>query len=550
MTESTTTMSASVGEKLGVEDINGKERSRSGVGGGIGNGSNGDGEIFYSYNGKQNVTLSSSTQSPLQTQSQPQPQPQLQSQPQSHSSSGEVSGADNSSSTSSTSSPNSVVLNMKQNGSSPVCKNCLTVTTPLWRRDENGAVLCNACGLFLKLHGRPRPISLKTDVIKSRNRKGTHNHHSNDSNPHGANQLTSPRIVEGHKRSQSEEKKRRKINTEKSGTTGFEASNPNGSASGSGNGNGNNNGPANNGLRMKRAKINDSNQLTSSESKDIRSAATTLEILMSSDSSKPKLKPKVNGASSVAKPETSSAALSPSPSQSHLATQLPHLSSLLGEVNQNQTQTQSQNQSQKHPAPPSNPATNGTTNLNTNPSAVEDRFGSPNIVPQNTTMSKQASYHVTSINDVLNENSNNSSNVNNKALSGTAPNGFGSIAVTAGSSTTSLVREPSMSQHYASPPPAIPTQLASTLPIPMYAHPQQHHQQQQQPNNDKQNGISIRNEHAENPLNVTLQNEEEVIKLKTRISELELVTDLYKRHIFELDERCRSLQVEIQTLKH
>ncbi|MCJ1440802.1 MAG: hypothetical protein MMC23_001288 [Stictis urceolatum] len=52
----------------------------------------------------------------------------------------------------------------------PICQNCQTSTTPLWRRDELGSVLCNACGLFLKLHGRPRPISLKTDVIKSRNR--------------------------------------------------------------------------------------------------------------------------------------------------------------------------------------------------------------------------------------------------------------------------------------------------------------------------------------------------------------------------------------------
>ncbi|KAK3353655.1 hypothetical protein B0T25DRAFT_219171 [Lasiosphaeria hispida] len=55
----------------------------------------------------------------------------------------------------------------------PTCQNCTTTTTPLWRRDEMGAVLCNACGLFLKLHGRPRPISLKTDVIKSRNRVKT-----------------------------------------------------------------------------------------------------------------------------------------------------------------------------------------------------------------------------------------------------------------------------------------------------------------------------------------------------------------------------------------
>ncbi|OAD00761.1 GATA-type zinc finger transcription factor, partial [Mucor lusitanicus CBS 277.49] len=50
------------------------------------------------------------------------------------------------------------------------CYNCSTQTTPLWRRDPSGNPLCNACGLFLKLHGVVRPLSLKTDVIKKRNR--------------------------------------------------------------------------------------------------------------------------------------------------------------------------------------------------------------------------------------------------------------------------------------------------------------------------------------------------------------------------------------------
>ncbi|RIA92069.1 hypothetical protein C1645_766040 [Glomus cerebriforme] len=52
------------------------------------------------------------------------------------------------------------------------CTNCHTQTTPLWRRNPEGQPLCNACGLFLKLHGVVRPLSLKTDVIKKRNRGG------------------------------------------------------------------------------------------------------------------------------------------------------------------------------------------------------------------------------------------------------------------------------------------------------------------------------------------------------------------------------------------
>ncbi|KFY36539.1 hypothetical protein V495_07803 [Pseudogymnoascus sp. VKM F-4514 (FW-929)] len=73
-----------------------------------------------------------------------------------------------------TSSPSATSVGGAGLGNSPpICQNCTTSTTPLWRRDEIGSVLCNACGLFLKLHGRPRPISLKTDVIKSRNRVKT-----------------------------------------------------------------------------------------------------------------------------------------------------------------------------------------------------------------------------------------------------------------------------------------------------------------------------------------------------------------------------------------
>lgn len=52
----------------------------------------------------------------------------------------------------------------------PLCSNCGTSTTPLWRRDLDGSSLCNACGLYLKLHHEKRPLSMKTDNIKKRQR--------------------------------------------------------------------------------------------------------------------------------------------------------------------------------------------------------------------------------------------------------------------------------------------------------------------------------------------------------------------------------------------
>ncbi|TGZ72089.1 hypothetical protein CRM22_002296 [Opisthorchis felineus] len=52
-----------------------------------------------------------------------------------------------------------------------ICSNCRTVTTTLWRRNTNGEPVCNACGLYFKLHNIQRPISMKKDGIQTRNRK-------------------------------------------------------------------------------------------------------------------------------------------------------------------------------------------------------------------------------------------------------------------------------------------------------------------------------------------------------------------------------------------
>ncbi|EYC45612.1 hypothetical protein Y032_0421g1159 [Ancylostoma ceylanicum] len=51
------------------------------------------------------------------------------------------------------------------------CVNCKTNTTTLWRRNGGGEPVCNACGLYYKLHQVERPLTMKKDGIQTRNRK-------------------------------------------------------------------------------------------------------------------------------------------------------------------------------------------------------------------------------------------------------------------------------------------------------------------------------------------------------------------------------------------
>ncbi|KAG6908094.1 hypothetical protein DXG01_006185 [Tephrocybe rancida] len=55
-------------------------------------------------------------------------------------------------------------------GSGPECSHCHTHHTSVWRRSKTGAQLCNACGVYSRLRGRDRPLSLKRNKIKPRSK--------------------------------------------------------------------------------------------------------------------------------------------------------------------------------------------------------------------------------------------------------------------------------------------------------------------------------------------------------------------------------------------
>ncbi|CAK5267885.1 unnamed protein product [Mycena citricolor] len=54
--------------------------------------------------------------------------------------------------------------------SGPMCSNCRTRVTSVWRKNIRGLVVCNACGVWERLKGGARPIELRRDNIKPRTR--------------------------------------------------------------------------------------------------------------------------------------------------------------------------------------------------------------------------------------------------------------------------------------------------------------------------------------------------------------------------------------------
>ncbi|KAJ7574911.1 hypothetical protein C8J56DRAFT_838723 [Mycena floridula] len=53
-------------------------------------------------------------------------------------------------------------------GTRPECSHCHTRNTSEWRRSRTGDQLCNACGVYLRLKGKERPLFLKRNTIKRR----------------------------------------------------------------------------------------------------------------------------------------------------------------------------------------------------------------------------------------------------------------------------------------------------------------------------------------------------------------------------------------------
>ncbi|AET40741.1 Gzf3p Ecym_6365 [Eremothecium cymbalariae DBVPG len=448
---------------------------------------------------------------------------------------------------------------------SPVCKNCHTSTTPLWRRDEHGAVLCNACGLFLKLHGRPRPISLKTDVIKSRNRKTLHQ----DVGTNG-------------------DKRRRDHSVPPPPPLGIQNSVVNNSELG---------GNFSNKLGKKRQKVISSSttpynhSLTVSGSLDsVNSESTTISSFNSS--------------------VTSGSLEMPNCSQDRNS--LPQLSTLLGNVHSHNDHLHSihlQNQSRAHsyvqPKIESH-IQSGIRSLSGPPpqhyhqqprkqsSVLLSPKSAPRYSPNvHSPLSNQMEGNATLIGiNHIDVHSPNLAPIQRNSTTLKAPI---SQLLNGGKTSEQPIAAPVISSNSSALRASLATNIPSTsttgcdlrkhqqqtqdsyssYSYPLHLSPMSSTQRPHvgsikksvtaetlnniTPNNgsnitttsstyplSSSQTMSNPPNDTQIPLSQVFQLQEEVIKLKTRLNELELITDLYKRHIFELDDRCKSLEIKLQ----
>ncbi|MCP9266087.1 Erythroid transcription factor [Dirofilaria immitis] len=63
------------------------------------------------------------------------------------------------------------------------CSNCLTTKTTAWRRDQSGKLVCNACGLYYRLHRTNRPVHMRKDIIQQRFRRRVKEEDASSTNP-------------------------------------------------------------------------------------------------------------------------------------------------------------------------------------------------------------------------------------------------------------------------------------------------------------------------------------------------------------------------------
>jgi GATA-binding protein 2 len=75
------------------------------------------------------------------------------------------------------------------------CANCKTSTTTLWRRNNQGEPVCNACGLYYKLHNVNRPLSMKKEGIQTRKRRPKNSNSHNQPTPSTSQGVVGNRMV-------------------------------------------------------------------------------------------------------------------------------------------------------------------------------------------------------------------------------------------------------------------------------------------------------------------------------------------------------------------